>query len=217
MCRSAGDGSESLLRESQDDELEAAAVAAAVHDAVGQGRLARRWFRPVPHLIIYSYLHNISKMFRRDLNSLSPFGFLGRFPPFHHRTNLPRLSHTRHPTPWYESSQNNSTCSPMSVAHGASSPAIAEGGLPADHRKRLNHGCHSMSGCHECRAAIRSRPSARRFGRWRRRLDPPAPHPSFISSTNMVLQHFELTSITAYCSVHMPRHPKRGGPGGGPI
>ena len=35
-----------------------------------------------------------------------------------------------------------------------------------------------------------------------------------ISSLNIFLQLFELTSITAHCSVHMPKHPKRGG---GPI
>ena len=28
-----------------------------------------------------------------------------------------------------------------------------------------------------------------------------------ISSKNMFLQHFELTSTTAHCSVHMPKHP----------
>ena len=28
---------------------------------------------------------------------------------------------------------------------------------------------------------------------------------------NMFLQHFELTSTTAHCPVHMPKHPKRGG------
>ena len=32
-----------------------------------------------------------------------------------------------------------------------------------------------------------------------------------ISSTNMFLQHFELTSTTAHCPVHMPKHLKRGG------
>ena len=41
---------------------------------------------------------------------------------------------------------------------------------------------------------------------------PRLPHLSFlecrhISSLNMFLQHFELTSTTAHCSVHMPKHP----------
>jgi len=35
-----------------------------------------------------------------------------------------------------------------------------------------------------------------------------------ISSLNIFLQLFELMPITAHCSVHMPKHPKRGG---GPI
>ena len=35
-----------------------------------------------------------------------------------------------------------------------------------------------------------------------------------ISSASMLFQHFELTSTTAHCPVHMPKHPKRGG---GPI
>ena len=35
-----------------------------------------------------------------------------------------------------------------------------------------------------------------------------------ISSLNIFLQLFELMPVTAHCSVHMPKHPKRGG---GPI
>jgi len=47
-----------------------------------------------------------------------------------------------------------------------------------------------------------------------RAAPPPPPLRALYAGTDMFLKLFESTSITAHCSVHMPKHPKRGG---GPI